>query len=120
MPQLRIAWILMSLLSSADVDDLTIVVTSQDSNDFAHVYLTKDELTLGLKTDTRRYFMICVSREYFLTLLLFLEKKEITKNLTSDAGAPSFNLSLMIKRMFPKDAIREYLNDEELLETGMS
>jgi len=79
MPQLRIAWILMSLLSSADVDDLTIVVTSQDLNDFAYVYLTKDELALGLKTYTRRYFMICVSREYLLIVLLFFKKRNYQK-----------------------------------------
>jgi len=40
----------------ADANELTIVATLEDSIDFAHIYLTKDELRLGREIhETRKY-----------------------------------------------------------------
>jgi len=49
-------WLTPIAFSPAGVDCITIVATSEDTIDFAHVCFLKDELTLGLEANEARKY----------------------------------------------------------------
>jgi len=106
----------------ADTEGVTIVATSEDSIDFAHVSFTKNELGLGLGQEIHEI------REYknglsFPRVFSDIESYKIIgimKGFTSEAEAPALQLSFTIIGV-PKDEVfGGDINDDERVQIGMS
>ena len=80
----------------ADANELTIVATLEDSIDFAHIYLTKDELRLGREIHETRKYTSKLQAMVCSCTLNPPKKIGLRKSFTSGAGVPVFHVSFLI------------------------